>query len=124
MYLVQQGECTFISKAVQGDKAGAFAMLVIDSKQNEDVSNVLPSPDSVYKKERIPILLLDYTQGNLLWNAAKTENIKLSFVNEIEGKLSWQINLEVWVNPSSIKSYKFLSKFKGFLDRFGDKVVF
>lgn len=99
-------------------------MLVIDSKQNEDVSNVLPSPDSVYKKERIPILLLDYTQGNLLWNAAKTENIKLSFVNEIEGKLSWQINLEVWVNPSSIKSYKFLSKFKGFLDRFGDKVVF
>ncbi len=64
-------------------------MLVIDSKQNEDVGSVLPSPDSVYKKERIPILLLDNAQGNLLLNAAKSETIKLSFVNDINGKLSW-----------------------------------
>ena len=85
---------------------------------------MLPSPDSVYKKERIPILLLDNAQGNLLLNAAKNETIKLSFVNDINGKLSWQIDLEVWLSPSSISSYKFLTKFKENLEKFGDKVNF
>jgi hypothetical protein len=57
--MVKRGVCTYSNKAFQGAMSGALAILVVHDEPDYSVENIIPYEDSVYKRPKIPIILIN-----------------------------------------------------------------
>ena len=68
--LVDRGECTFVTKVRNAERAGASLVVVIDNVF-ENVTNVIMGDDGTGTGIRIPSMLIGKKDGEILRNFAK-----------------------------------------------------
>jgi len=69
--LVDRGECTFVTKVRNAERAGASLVVVIDNV-NENITNVIMGDDGTGTGIRIPSMLIGKEDGSKLREFAKT----------------------------------------------------
>jgi hypothetical protein len=122
--LVKRGVCTYSNKAYEGTMVGALAILVYHDEPGYQVQSTIPYEDSVYKRPKTPIILINNSDGLSILETLKTQEVFMIFKNYLEGKTKNKIVMEYWVGPSNHRAYKFLVKTKELLDSFGNHVEF
>lgn len=85
--------------------------MVYHDKPNQNVKDIIPVADSMYKNVKIPIILITKEDGEILIQKGKDQNI--SFVLDMDDDVAKEetLNVELWLNPTNLKSYDFLNKF-------------
>ena len=63
--LVDRGECSFVTKVRNGERAGASTVIVIDDRF-EDIQDVIMSDDGTGYNVRVPSMIIDKVTGSLL----------------------------------------------------------
>ena len=70
--LVDRGNCTFVTKVRNAERAGASLVVVIDSVAGENITNVIMGDDGTGTGIRIPSMLISKDDGTILKEFAKT----------------------------------------------------
>ena len=70
--IARRGNCTFVDKARNAERAGASLLVVVDSIV-EDVTNVIMGDDGTGTGIRIPAMLIGKTEGETLIEFAKNK---------------------------------------------------
>jgi hypothetical protein len=65
IFLVDRGECTFVTKVRNIEKAGGSLAVIIDD-QNEDIKHVIMSDDGTGTGIRIPAMIIGKKDGQIL----------------------------------------------------------
>ena len=68
--IAKRGECTFVNKVRNAERAGASLLVVVDSRV-ENVTNVIMGDDGTGTGIRIPSMLIGKTDGEMLIEFAK-----------------------------------------------------
>ena len=63
--IARRGNCTFVNKVRNAERAGASLLVVVDSR-NENVTNVIMGDDGTGTGIRIPSMLIGKTDGEML----------------------------------------------------------
>ena len=63
--LLDRGNCSFVTKVRNAERAGASLVVVIDDR-DEDISNVIMGDDGTGTGIRIPAMLIGKTSGKIL----------------------------------------------------------
>lgn len=71
--VVERGECTFVTKVRNAERAGA-SLLVVADNEREEVKNVIMGDDGTGTGIRIPSMLIGKEHGALLIDAAKKDD--------------------------------------------------
>jgi len=71
IYMVERGDCTFVTKTRNIAQAGGMMALVIDNT-NENITNVIMSDDGTGAGIRIPSVLIGSKDGEILKNFMRT----------------------------------------------------
>ena len=122
--LAERGECTYSKKGFIAQQSGAHAVMVYHNDNKINVENIIPCSDSIYNNIKIPIILINKKDGEMIKQYIVKEKIILSMKLEIEGKESDFVNVDYWVNPTSLKSYDFLKNLKTINSIFGNYINF
>ena len=67
--LVERGECSFVTKVRNAERAGA-SLLVVADHQQEDIQNVIMGDDGTGTGIRIPSMLIGKEEGQILIDQA------------------------------------------------------
>jgi hypothetical protein len=65
IFLVDRGECSFVTKVRNIEKAGGSIAVIIDD-QNEDIKHVIMSDDGTGTGIRIPAMIIGKKDGQIL----------------------------------------------------------
>lgn len=102
-------ECSFVTQVRNIERAGGSLAVIIDSK-NEDVSKVMLSDDGTGAGIRIPAVLINKLQGDILKEhlaKASEEDVKTTFIKvdfeSSRGKNNI-VNTEFWYTSSDDRS--------------------
>ena len=68
--ILDRGECSFVSKVRNAERAGASLVVVVDNKA-ENVTNVIMGDDGTGSGIRIPSMLIGKSDGQILKDYAK-----------------------------------------------------
>ena len=68
--ILDRGECSFVSKVRNAERAGASLVVVVDNKV-ENVTNVIMGDDGTGSGIRIPAMLIGKSDGQILKDYAK-----------------------------------------------------
>lgn len=63
--IARRGNCTFVDKARNAERAGASLLVVVDSRV-ENVTNVIMGDDGTGTGIRIPAMIIGKTEGETL----------------------------------------------------------
>jgi hypothetical protein len=94
IFLVDRGNCSFVTKVRNIEKAGGSLAVIIDN-QAEDVKNVIMSDDGTGTGIRIPAMLIGRKEGKilkdfLLSNQAANASLSAEFIlTNLENKVRW-----------------------------------
>lgn len=97
IFLVERGECTFVTKVRNIEKAGGSLAVIIDNT-NEDVVDVIMSDDGTGAGIRIPSMLISKGAGKILTDFLSQKNDNLTvraslnaeFIIESLDHVEWQ----------------------------------
>ncbi len=53
--LIERGECSFVSKAIKAEEAGALAAIVADTSETNDELYIVMQDDTTGRKVNIPL---------------------------------------------------------------------
>ena len=108
VFIVKRGVCTYSSKAYQGNLAEALAVLVVHDEPGYQVENTIPYEDSFYKHVKTPVILINNSQGEMILESLKSQEVFMIFKNDLEGNATTNVRLEYWIGPYNHKAYKVL----------------
>ena len=70
MIIARRGECTFVNKVRNAERAGASLLVVVDTRV-ENITQVIMGDDGTGTGIRIPSMLIGKTDGEILIEFAK-----------------------------------------------------
>jgi len=70
--LVDRGNCTFVTKVRNIEKAGGSLAVIIDNSGTRDIKNVVMSDDGTGTGIRIPSMLISQHDGEILKEYLRT----------------------------------------------------
>ncbi len=73
--LLDRGNCSFVTKVRNAERAGASLVVVIDDR-SEDIKNVIMGDDGTGTGIRIPAMLIGKESGKILKDFAVTSDSK------------------------------------------------
>lgn len=76
--MVKRGGCTFVTKAINAERAGAKLVIIVDDKADEDATQVVMGDDGNGDNVNIPTIFVNQKDGAYLEN--------LAFEMEMEAK--------------------------------------
>lgn len=117
--LVDIGKCTFVQQTRNIEKNGGALAIIIDSK-NEDITDLILSDDGTGQGIRIPAMLINKHEGELLKNflkegGAEAAKVSLTAEFQVEVREDNQVNVELWYTSSDDKSLDFIRNFREFV---------
>jgi len=77
---IQRGECSFLSKAINAEKAGATAAIITDNDPNNDYLIDMIS-DETTRNTNIPVVFLQYNDGAMIKKSIEKRFIKTALIN-------------------------------------------
>lgn len=79
--LVIRGECSFLSKAVKAEQAGAVAVIVMDSQVDNDDDFILMDEDATQRPVNIPAMFLTGKDGYMLIKSLRTLKLDRAIID-------------------------------------------
>lgn len=114
--LAHRGGCTFLAKALEAQRLGAIALLVMDNIEErlEEVHMVDPSHSEML---RIPILMVSKQDGELL-EATLQDSEPVTLRLNLNQPLNTSVSLKLLLSADSYAVLKFLDTFQDFVNQF------
>ena len=108
--LVDRGECTFVTKVRNAERAGASLVVVIDNVY-ENITNVIMGDDGTGTGIRIPSMLIGKDDGAKLREFAK-KKIGATLSAEFSVKaLMEKVDIELWFSANNLEALTFIKEF-------------
>ena len=108
--LVDRGECTFVTKVRNAERAGASLVVVIDNIY-ENITNVIMGDDGTGTGIRIPSMLIGKEDGAILREFAKRK-IGATLSAEFAVKaLMQKVDVELWFSSNNQEALTFIKEF-------------
>jgi len=79
--MVERGSCSFLSKSIQAERAGARAVIVYDNNSNNDESYIDMVQDETSRELRIPSLFLLGKDGHMILKTLNKNNLRHALIN-------------------------------------------
>ena len=113
--LAYRGGCSFVEKALQAQRLGAIALLVVDNTEErlEDVHMIDPTHSEWL---RIPILMVSQQDGQLLVSALQSEPVVLKL--DLNQPLRSSVSFKLLLSADSYSVFKFIDSFRHFVLQF------
>ena len=121
--LMDRGECSFVTKVRNAERAGASLVVVVDNKV-ENITNVIMGDDGTGVGIRIPSMLIGKSDGKILKDFAKLKQgatLSAEFTVKVSDDI---VNMEFWYSSNNIRSLDFLKEFDKYALGFEGKVQF
>lgn len=105
--LIDRGECTFVTKVANAERAGALAVIVVDNCVDCNNSPLPFMADDLTQEVRIPSILIHNDDGNTIKQAIASDNrVEVSMtwkLSEENGEVVWQIWADAhWFKESAL----------------------
>ena len=108
--IARRGNCSFVTKVRNAERAGASLLVVVDNRV-EDVTNVIMGDDGTGIGLRIPAMLIDYNDGNTLIEfAKKMKAATLSAEFAVKEKTD-NVAVEIWYSSNNLLALDFIKEF-------------
>jgi hypothetical protein len=108
--LARRGNCTFVNKVRNAERAGASLLVVVDTRV-ENITNVIMGDDGTGTGIRIPAMLIGKTDGEILIEFAKQKlGATLSAEFAVKEK-SNTADIEIWYSSNNQRSMDFVKEF-------------
>uniref|UniRef100_A0A7S3MQW5 PA domain-containing protein n=1 Tax=Favella ehrenbergii TaxID=182087 RepID=A0A7S3MQW5_9SPIT len=116
--IARRGNCSFVSKVRNAERAGAGLLVVVDNTP-EDVHSIIMGDDGTGTGIRIPSMLISKTDGERLIDfARKRKGATLSAEFAIRDK-SEAVDIELWYSSNNQLALDFVKEF----DRYAHKLA-
>ena len=115
--IARRGNCTFVNKVRNAERAGASLLVVVDSRA-ENVTNVIMGDDGTGTGIRIPSMLIGKTDGEMLIEFAKKKmgaTLSAEFAVKEKNNLA---EVEIWYSSNNQRALDFIKEF----DRYAHKL--
>mgnify|MGYP000863899878 CR=1 FL=1 len=112
MILVDRGECTFVTKTRNIERAGGQLALVVDNSEH-DIQDIIMSDDGTGQGLRIPSMIISMKDGQLLkdfLSTASTDEIsKVQLTAQFEmANPDNSVDVKFWYTTNDDKSLQFV----------------
>lgn len=122
--LVERGNCTFVTKVRNAERAGASLVVVIDSRK-ENITHVVMGDDGTGTGIRIPSMLIGADSGKKLkefaLNSGKAATLQAEFVMKAPDNV---VEMELWYSSNNVLALDFIKEFDRFMPRLTTYVDF
>lgn len=97
--MIERGGCSFLSKTIQAERAGARAVIVYDNNSDNDDAYIDMVQDDTSRETRIPSLFLLGKDGHIILKTLKSRNLNHALINipiNMTGVLAHKARLPPW----------------------------
>lgn len=109
--LLDRGNCSFVTKVRNAERAGASLVVVIDDRE-ENISNVIMGDDGTGMGIRIPSMLIGKDSGKILKDFAVMSDSKATLSAEFSIKNEHDYSMmEFWYSSNNVLALDFLKEF-------------
>lgn len=116
IFLVDRGQCTFVQKVRNIERAGGSLAVIIDDTSATDVKNIIMSDDGTGTGIRIPAMLISKRDGQILKDflkkqdpeVAKQAALAAEFIFENQNN---EVKWEFWYTSANDKALDFIRNF-------------
>ena len=108
--LVDRGECTFVTKVRNAERAGASLVVVIDNVF-ENITNVIMGDDGTGTGIRIPSMLIGKDDDAKLRDFAKTQSGATLSAEFAVKALMDKVDMELWFSSNNQEALTFIKEF-------------
>lgn len=113
--LVQRGNCSFVTKVRNAERAGA-SLLVVADHQQEDIQNVIMGDDGTGTGIRIPSMLIGKAHGKILMDQAKLHKEPVTLSAEFVMKHPDNtVEMELWYSSANVLALDFIKEFDKYM---------
>jgi len=113
--IVQRGQCSFVTKVRNAERAGA-SLLVVADHQQEDIQNVIMGDDGTGTGIRIPSMLIGKAQGAILMDQAKLNKEPVTLSAEFVMKHPDNtVEMELWYSSANVLALDFVKEFDKYM---------
>jgi len=122
--IVQRGQCSFVTKVRNAERAGA-SLLVVADHQQEDIQNVIMGDDGTGTGIRIPSMLIGKAQGAILMDQAKLNKEPVTLSAEFVMKHPDNtVEMELWYSSANVLALDFIKEFDKYMKDLQDYLDF
>ena len=122
--LLDRGNCSFVTKVRNAERAGASLVVVIDDRE-ENISNVIMGDDGTGMGIRIPSMLIGKDSGKILKDFAVMSDSKATLSAEFSIKNEHDYSMmEFWYSSNNVLALDFLKEFDDYRHQLGSWLVF
>ena len=122
--VVLRGECSFVTKVRNAERAGA-SLLVVADHQKEDVKNVIMGDDGTGTGIRIPSMLIGKEQGRSIIDFAnKTDSVVTLSAEFVMPHPDNTVEMELWYSSSNTLALDFIKEFEKYMVDLQDSIDF
>ena len=109
--LLDRGNCSFVTKVRNAERAGASLVVVIDDRE-ENITNVIMGDDGTGMGIRIPAMLIGKDTGKILKDFAVTSDTKVTLSAEftIQNPHNYS-DVELWYSSGNVLALDFIKEF-------------
>lgn len=105
--VVERGECSFVTKVRNAERAGA-SLLVVKDSNIEDVKNVIMGDDGTGTGIRIPSMLIGKQNGTILIDAAMENKAVTLSAEFVLPHPDMTVEMEFWYSSSNTLALDFI----------------
>jgi hypothetical protein len=122
--LLDRGNCSFVTKVRNAERAGASLVVVIDDRE-EIITNVIMGDDGTGTGIRIPSMLIGKDSGKILKDFAVTSDSTATLSAEftLANPHSYS-EVELWYSSNNVLALDFIKEFDKYQHQLADYVHF
>ena len=129
VFLIDRGNCTFVTKARNVQRAGGSAVLLVNNEEG-NVNNIYMLDDGTASDIAIPVLLIRKREGEIIKNYIQRNKANKEIIDRIyiEIKLYYEhsdiVNVDLFFSSEDQNAYKFIINFYDFQKEFDNTIKF
>lgn len=121
--LVDRGECSFVTKVRNAERAGASLLVVIDNKA-ENITNVIMGDDGTGTGIRIPAMLIGKADGAKLKEFTLTSDSGTLSAEFSMPSIDEKVHVELWFSSNNVHALDFIKEFDKYMHELDGRVDF
>jgi hypothetical protein len=122
--LVDRGNCSFVTKVRNAERAGASLVVVVDDRE-ENITNVIMGDDGTGTGIRIPSMLIGKDSGKILKDFTVTSDTAATLSAEftIQNPDNFS-TVELWYSSNNVLALDFIKEFDRYIHDLADYIEF
>ena len=122
--LVDRGNCSFVKKVRNAERAGASLVVVVDDRE-ENITNVIMGDDGTGTGIRIPSMLIGKDSGKILKDFTVTSDTAATLLAEFTMQNPDNFSVvEFWYSSNNVLALDFIKEFNRYVPGLADHIQF